>query len=145
MKNLSTGHAFNLDQMLIKFPYDKLKGLKGLNKSQKKSLIKKIIKDSVYMVLNDIIDDNAQFELPVKAKKAYMFMKRVSGDDFVKARKNGAFKGVDFLESDFTGNNIILQLRGNSVEGRWKETKVYVSGELKNKIIENTNKGKQYC
>jgi hypothetical protein len=72
-------------------------------------------------------------------------MKRVSGDDFVKARKNGAFKGVDFLESDFTGNNIILQLRGNSVEGRWKETKVYVSGELKNKIIENTNKGKQYC
>lgn len=144
MTHCRTGHAFNLDDLLLNFPYEKLKGMKKLKKSEKKKLIKDIIKDSMYLVLNDIIDNNASFQLPISAKKAYMFMKRISGDDFIKARKQGAFKGVDFLASDFTGNRITLRLEGNSVKGRWKETNVYVSENLKKKIIENTNNGKQY-
>jgi hypothetical protein len=30
-------------------------------------------------------------------------MDPISGEDFIKARQNGAFEDVDYLNSDFTG------------------------------------------
>ena len=65
----------------------------------------------------------------------------VKGDDFVKARQNGAFKDVDFLASNFTGNQI--QFRISTRYGKWLK-RIYVGNAMKNRITENTNKGKQY-
>ena len=59
-----------------------------------------------------------------------------------KARRHGKWRDVDFLKSGFSGNEIVLNIKsGNLV----KSKTVYVDKNIKNKIIENTNEGKQYC
>jgi hypothetical protein len=70
-------------------------------------------------------------------------MRRITGEKFSKARRNGKFQEIDFLESFFTGHEIELNM---FKKGGLKRSKtVYVDPRLKQKIIDNTNKGKQYC
>ena len=138
--NYSTGCAFNMDEMFMNFPYDKLEmsceDCKKINKDPHRDvLVKKIFRECVKEVLNDIVDNNVTFILPTHGRFAEMHVKRTYGEDF-------KWKDVDFLSSGFSGNEIVLNIKsGNFI----KSKTVYVDKNIKNKITENTNKGKQYC
>lgn len=145
--NYSTGCAFNLDEMFMNFPYNKLKmsckDVKDITGDpHRQPLVKRIFRECFKEVLNDVIDNNVTFQLPTGARPSDIHMKRISGDDFSLARRNGKFKEIDFLASFFSGYQLVL----NMYSKHFTRTKnIYVDKKLKSKIIENTNNGKQYC
>lgn len=89
-----------------------------------------------YLVIKDIIENQVTFKLPVN--RCYLEMTPVTGEDFEKARKNGAFRDVDFLTSNFTG--YALNLRISTRYGKWLK-RIYVSSKYRDLITELTNKG----
>ena len=147
--NYALGYSFNVEDLFYKFPMNKLKLTCNdceelFNDRHKDRTIVKIFKDSYEMVLNDIIDNSDTFKFPLTgAQECEMRMNRISGDNFTKARQNRKFQDIDFLVSNFSGNNIILDMK--TKKGRRKIKQVYVDKKLKTKITENTNNGKQYC
>ena len=76
--------------------------------------------------------------MPQGAQRTWIQMDPISGDDFIKARQNGAFEDVDYINSNFTGYQLFL--RYNTRYGHWKK-RIYVSKKFKDKITELTNKG----
>lgn len=89
-----------------------------------------------YLVIKDIIENQVTFKLPVN--RCYLEMTPIIGDDFIKARQNGAFRDVDFLMSNFTGYH--LNLRISTRYGKWLK-RIYVSSKYRDLITELTNKG----
>jgi len=61
-------------------------------------------------ILNDIIDNNVIFQLPVNTE-AYIEMTSITGDDFKKARQNGAFEDINLTTSHFTGNQLVYRAK----------------------------------
>ena len=146
--NYSTGAAFNLGEMFLNFPTDKLKisceECKSINGNMHKDILaKQIFRECYKEVLQDIIDNNVTFELPTGSKKSYINMRRVVGEDFKRARRHGKWEDIDFLSSLFSGYELALTMLGNNKIPRSKT--IYVSKSLKDQITINTNNGKQYC
>lgn len=142
----ATGAAFNLDEMLMNFPYKKLsitceKCRKITGNLHRDILVKRIFRECIKLVLNDVIDNNTTFWLPTGAKKCNIHMKRVDGEAFKNLRKSGKWEDVDFIASSFAGYEIGLFLYGVR-DPRIKT--VYVNKSLKDKITKNTNAGMQY-
>ena len=135
--NYAVGCAFNQDEMFMNFKKQKLKTVK------EKKLIKKIARDSIKLVLKDIIENNVTFQLPTGSRKSDIHLSRISGDDFTHARQMGKFQDVDFLSSNFSGYQMTLNMYDR--EGRPTRNKpIYLNKEYKNKLTEYTNQGKQY-
>lgn len=146
--NYATGAAFNLKDMFLNFKTEKLKisckECKMINGDMHKdALSRQIFKECYKMVLQDIINENITFELPVGSKKSYLHMRRVKGEDFKRARRHGKWKEIDFLSSLFSGYELALTMESKDRVPRSKT--IYVDKNLKKQIIDNTNKGKQYC
>lgn len=147
--NYATGCAFNLDEILINLDKSKLNMTSDLCEKingdrHKNTLIKQICLEGIKLVLDDIIHNNTTFELPTgSARKTQMRMGRFKDEEFAKVRRNGKFTDVDFLTSNFSGYQIILEMFYKS--GRPPRTKkVYVDRTRRDKITEYTNNGKQY-
>ena len=143
--NYATGAAFNLDDMFENFPYEKLdltceKAAKINKNPHKDKLVKKIFRTCFKKVIDDVIDNNSIFILPVNNSE--IKMRRIHGEDFTKARKNGKFKEIDFLESYFSGYEIELNVYKRG--GLTRSKNVYVDPKRKQRIINNTNLGMQY-
>lgn len=141
------GAAFNVSDIFDYFDLKKLKisqkdcqSKLGINRRSK--LVKDMFRECFNEVINDIIDNNVTFELPVGKCKATIYLKRFVDKDFVRLRKKGAFKDVDFLASNFSGYNLMLSMPS---VGRDRDKPIYVDNNIKQKIIDNTNQGKQYC
>lgn len=145
--NYALGSSFNVDDLFMNFPTKKLKisceeCQQVNNDPHKDKLAKKIFRECYKTILNDVIDNNTTFILPTGGKKADIHMKRIDGEEFSRARRNGKFADVDFLESYFTG----YELSFNMYTGRRERSKtIYVDPKLKQKIVDYTNSGKQYC
>ena len=111
------------------------------NTQHRDILAEQIFKDSVKLVINDIIDHNITFQFP--KVKAWLHMSKTTGDEFVAARQNGKWMEVDFIASFWTGYQIMLTM----FDKNWNPVRtklVYVDKKLQKKITDNTNKGKQY-
>ena len=106
----------------------------------KQRIAAKVFTYFVYLILQDIIDNNVTFKLPTR-HEAYLEMRKISGDDFVQAKKNGAFKDIDYLASNFCAYHLQYRFMRNC---GWKEKFIYVNSFLKKKIVDNTNNGKKY-
>ena len=146
--NYAVGCAFNLDEMFMNFPYKKLKltckDAKEINgDAHRDKIVKKVFRTCLKRVLEDIIDNNVTFELPTGSRKSELHMRRISGEKFSQCRRNGKFQEIDFLQSFFTGYEIELNMYKRG--GLKRSKTVYVDPRLKQKIIDNTNNGKQYC
>ena len=147
-RQYATGCAFNTDHLFMNFPYKKLKincnQCEQINGNKHRDvLVKQIFRDSVNMILNDIIDNNVTFQLPLNGPvKCDMYMKRVIGKDFQNLRKAGKWQDIDFLKSMFSAYQIVLTMRGKRTP---RIKKVYVGKQMRDRITENTNNGKQYC
>lgn len=141
------GCAFNMDDMLIRFPYAKLQctcqQCKEIsNDLHKKSLVKKVFKENVKIVLLDIIHNNVTFWLPlVGAKKCNIHMRRVQGEAFKRLRQAGKWEDIQIFSSMFSGYEIGLYLLGNRTP---REKTVYVDKKLKSIISQKTNEGFNY-
>ena len=144
--NYATGHALNLDEIYMNFPLEKLK----LNSKKckeitgdvhRKELAKDVFKACIGMVIDDVIENNATFELPTGGKKSSIGMKRIEGDEFVKCRQNGKFQDVNFFKSHFSGYQMYLLLQS---AGIMREKMIYLDPKHKNRITELTNQRKNY-
>lgn len=142
------GHAFTGNDLFENFPVNKLKMTKQqclevYSDGNKRDLAEQIFIKSVQMVVNDIIDNNIHFKLPGIGKtQAYIYMKRIEGKDFKKAFKNGKWNDVDFIASNFSGYQLNLEMQSGKRLPRQKM--IYLSNKDKQRIVDNTNKGKQY-
>lgn len=96
-----------------------------------------ILSYSIYLILKDVIENNNEFQLPVNYKAASIYLNRISGKDFAKARKNGAFKDVDLLGSNFQGLRPILEMKKGWIENR-KEP-IYIDHRLKDSLLNVNN------
>ena len=95
------------------------------------------------MIVDDIIENNVHFLLPtIGSNEAYLYMKKTSGNNFKKAFKNGKWRDVDFLTSNFTGYQLALSVKSSKRPA--KEKSIYLDCKHKNRITELTNEGKRY-
>ena len=147
-KNYAMGHAFNSKDLFMNFPIKKLKMSKEqcvntYSDGNKRDLAASIFMKSVQMVVDDIIDNNIHFKFPGMGQtQAYMYMKRTEGNKFKKAFKNGKWNDVDFIMSNFSGYQLILDMESKKRTSR--EKPIYLSAKDKQRITDNTNNGKQY-
>lgn len=147
MKNYSLGCAFNLDEMFMNFPYKDLHTNCALcqqviGDNHRNLLVKKVFRKSLELVLNDIVDNNVTFWLPLTGtRKCNMHIRRVQGEEFKRLRRKGKWKDIDIVNSMFSGYEICLFMLGNRTP---RVKKVYVGNNLKNRITSNTNRGFSY-
>lgn len=145
MKHLALGWACNLNNLFINFPYAKIKSIKSI--VEKRKIVKRVFREGIKIIINDIIDNNNTFKVPsMRYYGGEIHFEAIQDSDFERARKNGKFKDVDFLESLFTGYQLYLFIHGkrdNFLHRR--KFPIYLSKYFKNKITDNTNKGKIYC
>ena len=147
-RNYAMGHCFTGKDLFNNFPVNKLK----MSKEQciatypdgsKRYLAASIFTRSVQMVVDDIINNNVDFKFPTLGQtQAYLRMKRTTGQNFKKAFKNGKWNDVDFLTSNFSGYQIVLDMESKKRTTRQKD--IYLSPKDRDRITENTNLGKQY-
>lgn len=143
----AVGSGFGSKNLFENFKYDKVDfnykdSLEICGSPYKETLPTRIFREGLKVILNDIIDNNVTFELPTEPRKSNIHIKRYSDEDFAKGRQCGKWQDVDFLESNFTGYQMVFSYQSGAT---FKEKPIYLCSKLKNKITENTNKGKQYC
>lgn len=149
MKRLALGWACNLNDLFIRFPYEKYKSLmtKWKTFQEKRRIIKQVFREGVRLVIEDIINNNVVFKIQgIGYQSGEIHMEAIKDDEFIKMRQFGKFKDVDFLESLFTGYQMYLYVHGkrdNFLHRR--KFPIYLGGTHKNIITKNTNEGKQYC
>ena len=147
-RNYAMGHCFTGKDLFNNFPVNKLK----MSKEQciatypdgsKRDLAASIFTRSVQIVVDDIINNNVDFKFPTLGQtQAYLRMKRTTSQNFKKAFKNGKWNDVDFLTSNFSGYQIVLDMESKKRTTRQKD--IYLSPKDRDRITENTNLGKQY-
>lgn len=148
MMNYALGCSFSQSELFENFPYKKLKiNCKECERitgdPHRDKLVKQIFRESVKLVLNDVIDNNATFELPLKGnKKCNIHMQRIRGERFKALRKAGKWKDINYLKSMFTGHQLGFFMYGKRTP---RVKNIYVNKELRDKITNNTNNGMQYC
>ena len=98
MKNWAIGWACNLNDLFVRFPYEKYKTFRNWTKVKKLQLVKRVFTESVKIIMNDIIENNVSFRLPsLGYRGGEIHMEGVRDSEFERARKNGKFKNVDFV------------------------------------------------
>ena len=149
MKHYALGWACNLNDLFVRFPYEKCKSLmsKFKNKNLRRQKVKQVFREGVNCVLDDIIENNVTFKIQgIGYQGGELHMEAVTGSQFEDVYAKGKFKGVDFLESLFTGYQLYLYIHGkgdNFLHRR--KFPVYFDKYFRDKLIKYTNEGKTYC
>ena len=147
IQRYALGCAFNISDLFFNFPYKKLKlncrdCLEITGDAHRSLLVKKIFRASVKVVIQDIVERNVTFWLPLTGdKKCNMHMKRVSGKDFQKLRQAGKWDDIDIVNSNFSGYEIGFYMLGKRTP---RVKTVYVNKQTREAISRYTNIGKQY-
>ncbi len=145
--NYAIGHCFNIDDLFYNFDYKKLNATCAdceltIGDRHRDKLAKRIFRAGLKMVLNDVIDNNVTFEFSQGKASANIHVKRTVGEDFKKAWRNGKWQDVDYLASNFSGNELVFEMTSGN---RTRTKSIHTDKKLKNKLTKNTNEGKQYC
>ena len=145
MSNYATGYAFNVTELFENFNNKRLSiSSSDLKKTvgyqDKDELVLQIFLYAIKVILLDIIQNNVTFKFPTK-RECYLNIVRTSGEEFKQARRNGKWLDVDYLKSDFSGNQMQFMFIANEREIK---KPVYLSSNLKDMITENTNNGMVY-
>lgn len=148
MKHWALGWACNLNDIFVRFPYEKCKTLmqRFSSKFERRKKVKQIFRTGVEIILNDIIENNSTFILP---KLGYyggeIHFEAIRGSEFERVRAKGKFPNIDFLETIFTGYQLYLYLNGkrDNFLARRKYP-IYMNSFYRNKLTELVNSGKNY-
>ncbi len=149
MKHFALGWACNLNDLFVRFPYEKIKSFITQHKQtrEKKKIVKQVFRECVHQVLNDIIENNVTFKIQgIGYQGGEIHMEAIRFDDFETCRKRGKFKDIDFLESVFTGYQMYLYVHGkrdNFLHRR--KFPIYFSKIYRDKLTKYTNEGRIYC
>ena len=147
IQRYALGCSFNISDLFFNFPYKKLKlncrdCLEITGDAHRSLLVKKIFRASMKIVIQDIVERNVTFWLPLTGdKKCNMHMKRVSGKDFQKLRQAGKWDDIDIVNSNFSGYEIGFYMLGKRTP---RVKTVYVNKQTREAISKYTNIGKQY-
>lgn len=146
--NYATGYAFNIDEIFENFPYKKLlvtcDDCNIVNGDyHKDKLVKRVFKDALKLIINDIIENNVTFQLPTGGIRSEIHVNSTDGKDFEEARRRGKWLDVDFLASNFTGNQLVLDMYRKG--GIRRRKPIYVSKYYRDRLLQLTNDGKKYC
>lgn len=149
MKHYALGWACNLNDIFVRFPYEKCKNLikKYRTKKLQRQKIKQVFRTGAEVILNDIIENNATFQLPTLGYYGgEIHFEPVTGSEFERLRAKGKFSNIDFLETIFTGYQLYLFLHGkrDNFLARRKYP-IYISNFYKDKLADYANSGKTYC
>ena len=149
MKHMALGWACNLNDIFVRFPYEKCKSLikKYTRRIQQRQIVKQVFREGVQQILEDVIENNVTFKIQgVGYEGGEIHMEAITGSEFEKVREKGKFKYVDFLESLFTGYQMYLYIHGKSDNLlHRKKYPIYVNKHLRDKLTKYTNEGKIYC
>lgn len=141
------GHAFTLSNLVENLPYKKLsitckQCYKITKDNHRQTLAKRIFRESLKLVIDDIVNNNVTFWLPTcSSVKCKMCIRRVQGNDFKNLRKFGKWKDVDILKSMFSGYEISFYMLGKRTP---RIKPVYVNKQYRDIITKNTNNGMSY-
>ena len=147
-KKFAMGHTFSAQELFHNFPINKLEISYDTVKKiypdgDKRSLSASVFTKGMQLIIEDIIENNTYFLLPtLGSAESYIYMKKTQGNKFKKAFKNGKWRDVDFLTSNFTGNQLALLVK--SKKRPEKEKPIYLDYTHKDRITELTNEGKRY-
>ncbi len=145
--NFSIGCAFTVEDMLMNFPYKKLQmtcedSYNITNDYHRSVLVSKIFRESVKIVLEDIVNTGCVFWLPLNgSKKCNIHIQRIEGEDFKRGRKLGKWKDLDIFKTMFSGYQLSMFLLGNRTP---RIKPIYLNKEYTEIITNNANKGFQY-
>lgn len=145
----ASGCALTVPQLFLAFPYKKLKTTcklceKVINDRHRDKLVSRIFRDHYKEVIEDIIDNNVTFELPLMGHaKCELHMQAVRGEEFKRLRQHRKWLNIDYYASNFTGYRLALFI--HSTKRPTKIKYVYVNKRLKDKLDENVNNQKTYC
>ena len=148
MKKFALGWACNLNNIFVRFPYEKYKTLtkKYKTKALQKQKVKQVFRTGVEVILNDIIENGSTFKVPsFQYWKGEIHFEAVKGSEFERLRAKGKFSGIDFLETLFTGYQLYLYISGknDNVLAR-RKFPIYISKKYKQRMEELANQGKTY-
>lgn len=148
MKHYALGWACNLNDIFVRFPYERCKTLLNnyKEKYQKRQKVKQIFRTGVEIILNDIIENNNSFKTPpLGYYSGEVHFEPITGSEFEQLRAKGKFQGIDFLETIFTGYQLYLYVKGKSDNFlARKKYPIYMSKHYKNKMENLANSGKVY-
>lgn len=141
------GHAINGRQLFLPFDNKKIKTerkyVKELVKSEHKEyLANMIFADALQMIMDDIIDNSITFDFKLnKCKTAEIYIKEFSGEEFLRGRRNGLWKEIDYLNTNFSGYQPVFKYQK---AGYTVEKPIHLDTKRKLRIAENVNNGKSY-
>lgn len=147
-QNFAMGHSFSSQELFHNFPIKKLKMdyntvKKIYSDGDKRSLSASIFNKGMQLIIEDIIENNIYFLLPtLGTNESYLYMDKTSGNDFKKAVRQGKWRDVDFLTSNFTGYQLALSVKNKKRPEKKKS--IYLGYKHKDRITELTNEGKRY-
>ena len=149
MKHYALGWACNLNDIFVRFPYEKCKSLikNYKTKQSRRKKIKQVFRTGAEIILNDIIENNSTFVLPsLWYYGGEIHFEPVTGSEFERLRAKGKFSGIDFLETLFTGYQLYLYLHGKSDNFlARRKIPIYISTHYKERMETLANQGKTYC
>lgn len=149
MKRFALGWACNLNDIFVRFPYEKCKNLieKYRTKLLQKKKVKQVFRTGVEVILNDIIENNVTFKTPsLGYYGGELHFESIKGSEFKELRAKGKFSGIDFLETMFTGYQLYLYIKGKADDFlARKKYPVYISKHYKQRMETLVNQGKTYC
>lgn len=144
--NYATGYALNINEIFSLFKTSKMtmstKACEELiGNRHKEKVAQSVFKHALSLVIDGIIDNGDIFSLPTRSRKSELKMKRFDRETFAKARRAGKWQDVDFLISNFSAYQMILELQSKGIT---RQKLVYLDSTHRDRITENTNKGVQY-
>ena len=100
MKHLALGWACNLNDIFVRFPYEKYKSLMSKFKTKllRRQKIKQVFREGIQQILQDIVENNVTFKIQgVGYQGGEIHMEAVTGSDFERGKSRGKFKVLIFL------------------------------------------------
>lgn len=135
-----SGSSYTAKQLYKWFKVNKIK--QKITPEEKRSLCAKVFMNAFFKIIKDIIKNNITFSLPtIGANRAYLHVQPITGDKFAKKYSYGAFKGLDFLKTNFTGYRMCLTYETNH---RLHNKYFSMSPYLNDQLFENANNGMIY-
>ena len=141
-----TGYCFTAKELFDTFNLKMLKIKRDVVQKKygvhsKQDFCASVLLYCFYLILLDIIENNITFVLPTRNRESVIQVKPFFEDEFKEAYQNGKFKGIDFLNSNFTGYQLMFRYK---YDGGFREKSIYINNNIKSRFYELINQGKVY-
>lgn len=144
--NYALGYSLGIKDLFVNFDIKRLKFSakvceKLVKNRHKEVIIDKIMKLCIKLVIEDIIHNNATFNLPTNKRRARLRIAKFEGEKFAAARRQGKWLDVDFLASNFAGYQMVITYDSGGIT---RQRLIYIDPRHKKLLTDYTNAGKQY-